>query len=49
MTQLPLQLPLTLEQMCMDAQKRLKAFVNRSAGQHIRAMNAATKSSKAAI
>lgn len=48
MTQLPLQLPPTLEQLCEDARKRLHSFINRSAGQHLRAMKAFAKHIKAA-
>lgn len=30
-----------IEQMCIDARKRLAEFINRSAGQHIRALHEA--------
>lgn len=29
---------MSIEQMCIDAKKRLAAHINRSAGQHLRAM-----------
>lgn len=29
---------MSIEQMCIEAQKRLAAHINRSAGQHLRAM-----------
>ncbi len=41
MNQLPLQLPLSLEEQCSAAQKKLAAHVNRSAGQHRRAITRA--------
>ena len=40
----------TIEQMCIDAQKRIAKHVNRSAGQHARAMKkAAEKAHPASI
>lgn len=33
---------MSIEQMCIDAKKRLAARINRSAGQHLRAMRLAT-------
>lgn len=32
---------MSIEQMCIDAKKRLAASINRSAGQHLRAMRVA--------
>lgn len=33
---------MSIDQMCIDAKKRLAASINRSAGQHIRAMRLVT-------
>ena len=41
MNQITLPLPLTLDQQCTDAQKRIQAHINRSAGQHQRAIRRA--------
>ena len=41
MNQIALPLPLTLDQQCADAQKRLQEHINRSAGQHQRAIRRA--------
>ena len=34
----PIAVPTSIEQMCSDARKRLAAHINRSVGQHRRAM-----------
>lgn len=41
MNQIALPLPLTLDQQCTDAQKSVKEHINRSAGQHQRAIRLA--------
>lgn len=41
MNQISLPLPLPLDQQCADAQKRIQEHINRSAGQHQRAIRRA--------